>query len=364
MSKYVRYIVGAVITAIVLFVVWYFGNVVAYILISAVLAIVGKPLTNQLAKLHIRKKRLPRWIAALTTMVVIWLVIISIFWIFVPAIFNKFNELATLDFQEFIKAFREPLQTVENFIEKTFSVRPGEFSLVDSIYHQITPLVSISTVNNVISSLVWAVSSILIAAFSISFITFFFLKEEDLFSSMVIALFPKRYEGNITRALESITLLLKRYFTGILIESTVMTILVSLGLLIFGFQPRDSLIIGLFVGIFNVIPYVGPIIGMVLGLFFGLAGTTPDASLMGLCLRIAGTILVAQAIDNNILQPVLYSKSAKAHPLEIFLVILIAGSMAGILGMLLAIPAYNVVRVFGKEFFNHFRVVQKLTEGI
>ena len=54
----------------------------------------------------------------------------------------------------------------------------------------------------------------------------------------------------------------------------------------------------------------------------------------------------------------------KAHPLEIFIVILIAGSLAGIVGMLLAIPSYTVLRVFAKEFFSQFRLVQKLTEKI
>ena len=63
-------------------------------------------------------------------------------------------------------------------------------------------------------------------------------------------------------------------------------------------------------------------------------------------------------------KPTLYSERVKAHPLEIFLVILIAGSLAGILGMLLAIPSYTVLRVFAKEFFSQFRLVRKLTEKI
>lgn len=123
--------------------------------------------------------------------------------------------------------------------------------------------------------------------------------------------------------------------------------------------------IGLIVGVLNVIPYLGPWIGAAAGIFIGVAGTAGgDVSTAGLAMRVAGTILVAQGIDNFVLQPVLYSNRAKAHPLEIFLVILIAGSLAGVLGMLLAIPAYNVIRVFAKEFFNNFRVVQKLTEKI
>ena len=107
-----------------------------------------------------------------------------------------------------------------------------------------------------------------------------------------------------------------------------------------------------------------PIIGIAIGIFIGVVGSTSDLSVFALMLRIAGTILFAQGVDNFILQPLLYSNRAKAHPLEIFLVILIAGSMAGVLGMLLAIPAYNVIRVFAKEFFYNFRVVQKLTEKI
>ena len=181
---------------------------------------------------------------------------------------------------------------------------------------------------------------------------------------MVIIMFPKKYEANISRALDSVTNLLVRYFTGIVTESALMTVIVSIGLLIWGLSPHDALVIGLIVGVLNVIPYVGPTIGIAIGIFIGVTGMQGDVSTGGMALRIAGTILFAQGVDNFVLQPVLYSNRAKAHPLENFLVILIAGSLAGVLGMLLAIPAYNVIRVFAKEFFNNFRVVQKLTEKI
>jgi predicted PurR-regulated permease PerM len=65
-----------------------------------------------------------------------------------------------------------------------------------------------------------------------------------------------------------------------------------------------------------------------------------------------------------LLQPLIYSSSVKAHPLEIFFVILIGGSLAGIAGMLLAIPVYTVLRVIAREFFSKFRLVNKLTKDI
>lgn len=366
MSKIYRYIVAGAITAIVLFLVWYFSAVVAYILTSAVLAMIGKPMTDMLCRIHIGRTKIPfpKWLAALCTLLTIWIVIVGVFALFVPIVFQKINEFSALDIPHIINSFHEPLMSFEHFIKHTFALDDDSFSIITAISDQIKPLFDVNVINKLLSSIVNTVSDAVIAAFSISFITFFFLKESSLFYDMVIIMFPKKYEENISRALNSTTNLLTRYFTGIVIESALMTLIVSLGLLLWGLPGHDVLVIGLMVGILNVIPYVGPTIGIALGIFIGVTGGYPDMSGSITAIKIAGTILFAQGIDNFVLQPVLYSNRAKAHPLEIFLVILIAGSLAGVLGMLLAIPAYNVIRVFAKEFFNNFRVVQKLTEKI
>ena len=293
-----------------------------------------------------------------------YLLKVGIFALFVPIVFQKINEFSALDIPHIINSFHEPLMSFEHFIKHTFALDDDSFSIITAISDQIKPLFDVNVINKLLSSIVNTVSDAVIAAFSISFITFFFLKESSLFYDMVIIMFPKKYEENISRALNSTTNLLTRYFTGIVIESALMTLIVSLGLLLWGLPGHDVLVIGLMVGILNVIPYVGPTIGIALGIFIGVTGGYPDMSGSITAIKIAGTILFAQGIDNFVLQPVLYSNRAKAHPLEIFLVILIAGSLAGVLGMLLAIPAYNVIRVFAKEFFNNFRVVQKLTEKI
>lgn len=61
--------------------------------------------------------------------------------------------------------------------------------------------------------------------------------------------------------------------------------------------------------------------------------------------------LVVQAIDNNISQPIISSKSVNSHPLEIFLIILISGITFGIVGMIIAVPAFTMIKVILKEFF-------------
>lgn len=366
MTKLSRYIIAFAVTIVALFLVWYFSSIVIYILAAAVLAILGKPLTNRLSRWHVGKARIcvPRWLAALVTLICIWLVIVGLFWLFVPIVFETVKQFSTLDITHIINSFREPLSVFERFIEKVFSLKEDDFSLIDALAKQIRPMLNLNLVNNILTSIVSTLGEAAIAAFAISFITFFFLKESNLFSNMVIIMFPKKYEPNITRALDSITNLLIRYFSGIVTESGLMILIVTLGLLVFGFTWKISLMVGLIVGVLNVIPYLGPWIGAGIGILIGMVSAPAGATFVSIIFKIGGTILTAQIIDNVVLQPYLYSNRAKAHPLEIFLVILIAGSIGGVLGMLLAIPSYNVIRVFAKEFFNNFRVVQKLTENI
>jgi len=88
----------------------------------------------------------------------------------------------------------------------------------------------------------------------------------------------------------------------------------------------------------------------------------------GVVIPLIISIIIVQAItnliDNIVFQPVIFSNSVKAHPLEIFIVVLASGFAAGIPGMILGIPTYTVLRVFAREFFYNFKAVQKITSGL
>jgi len=158
-----------------------------------------------------------------------------------------------------------------------------------------------------------------------------------------------------------------RYFVGLFCEVILVGILVTIGLSIVGLPFSTAVVIGLFAGLMNVIPYIGPMIGASFGLIIGIATNlhvdfyTQMLPLLG---YMAIVFALVQVIDNVLFQPLIYSNSVNAHPLEIFLVIIMAGSLAGIMGMMLAIPFYTILRVIAKEFFNQYRIVKKLTEGI
>ena len=349
-QTFLRFIAGAAVAAAVLFLVWYFSSIVVYILVSAVLAVMGNPLVKFLSGLHFKGWQVPRWLAALATLVVIWVVLATLCSLFVPLVFNKINQFAHVDFAAVVGSIGEPIARMQHDLQALFSLPESTFSLSDELTAALRQIIDINSLNTIFSSVINLVLSSVIAIFSVSFITFFFLKEEGLFYAMVTSVFPEHYHGNITRALDSVTVLLARYFTGILSESLLLTIAVTLVMMAFGMKAADAGFIGLIMGVMNVVPYAGPLIeGMSVG----------HTSFV-----IAGSLLILKGMDDFILQPTLYSERVKAHPLEIFLVILIAGSLAGILGMLLAIPSYTVLRVFAKEFFSQFRLVRKLTEKI
>jgi predicted PurR-regulated permease PerM len=157
--------------------------------------------------------------------------------------------------------------------------------------------------------------------------------------------------------------LLTRYFIGILIQSTCVMILIDIGMAIAGIEFQQALVMGLIVGILNVIPYVGPWLGFFVVVIMGIAShmTVGFVPLIYFMTIVVG---VTQLIDNLVFQPVIFSNSVRAHPLEIFIVILAAGFAAGIPGMILGIPAYTVLRVFAREFFYNFKAVKKITSSL
>ena len=365
MNKLQRYIITAAITAVIIFLIWYFGDIVKYILVSAVLSLMGKPLVDVLCRIHIREWVFPKWLAATITLCTLWGIAILAISLFVPLVVDKINALAEYDFADFTSMFNEPIRNFETFLHDKFSIdlTPDNKYLTVNLHDKLAGMLSpaLTGLNSILDS----IANFFIAAFSISFITFFFLKENDLFNDGVAILFPSKYEENVRRALKSSIQLLSRYFIGLLVESTIKLIVIACCVyFIVGIPVSDAVIIALISAVLNVIPYIGPLLGGIVGILIGI--TSPDTLLPmnTVIIEMAIIFTVFQVIDNIILQPYVYSSSVKAHPLEIFLVILVAGSIAGVVGMLLAIPAYTVLRVFAKEFFNKLRVVQKLTGNI
>jgi predicted PurR-regulated permease PerM len=347
--------------------VWYFRNIVSYILISGVLSIMGRPLVDLFCRIRIRKWNFPRSLAALLTLTIIWGIIITFLIIFVPLVTTQINYFSTIDSDKIVQLIDGPINKLEDLFRTINNSIGDELSIKDFFTKKVSDVLSITMVQNFLGSLVSMLGNMMVAVFSISFITFFFLKDQHLFFESILMWVPDKYTDNVSRALNSIKNLLTRYFIGIVIQSTCIMILVDIGMIIAGIEFQQALVMGLILGVLNVIPYVGPWIGLFIALIMGVASHIQmdfETVVIPLVYYMIIVEAIVHLIDNVVFQPVIFSNSVKAHPLEIFIVVLAAGFAAGIPGMILGIPAYTVLRVFAREFFYNFKAVQKITSSL
>jgi predicted PurR-regulated permease PerM len=262
----------------------------------------------------------------------------------------------------------DPFVELEKFIQTTFS--NDEFSVNALLFDKVKSIFDSSVILDYFGSITNFIVSMTVAIFAISFITFFFMKEENLFIEGVVILFPAQYETGIRHAWNNATKLLMRYFIGVFFDMICVMTVLTIGLkFIVGLDFSTAILLGFISGILNVIPYVGPLIAAAISIVVVIANIGVDIfsieeGYFGIFFKPLSVFIVMKILDDTVFQPYIFANSIKAHPLEIFLLILIAGSLAGIVGMLIAIPAYTILRVFAKEFLNRFRVVQKLTEKI
>ncbi len=350
----------------VIFLLWYFSSIVTYVIISVMLAFIGKPLVRSLIKVRYKKFRIGKGLAAFITLVALWVVFVSFFSFVIPLLIGELGTFSKIDFARVLDSVGEPIvRFVQSVSPKPVVVENQSF--LDMVVHKLAKRIDLSQLSDWVGLVTGTVGEILIGTFSVSFITFFFLKEENMFREIIILLVPTNLESKVAHIIDSISNLLRRYFIGLLAEIFMVMLLVTIGLTIVGIGFNHAAVIGLVCGMFNVIPYLGPWMGAIVGLLIG-ASLNIDADFMSHTLPILGfmTLVFAsvQIIDNVLFQPFIYSSSVKAHPLEIFIVILAAGSMAGIVGMILAIPVYTILRVIAKEFLDNMKIVKKLTENL
>ena len=358
-------LIGAIVAALLgFYLAWYFSGILVYVVIAGVLSFIGQPLVRLFDKLHLGKVKIPHTISSLLALVIMVLVIATLFLIFVPIINAQAQVISSIDINYLGQQLEKPLQDLEDLLQR-FNILEKETTLEGMIIGEFESIVTMASAQHLLGNVVNFAGALFIGLFSVIFLTFFFLRDEHLFVNGVMLFVPRRFEEKATIIMSDTRHLLSRYFVGLSFELLIMMTLITVGLMLFGVQ--GALLIGVLGGLMNVIPYLGPLIGAGVGVVLGATSNLSEGmygEVMPISTIILGTFLVANLIDNFLLQPYIYSTSVKSHPIEIFLVILMAGSMAGIPGMMLAIPGYTVIRIIAKQFFSQSKLVKSLTKDI
>ncbi|MBR6859484.1 MAG: AI-2E family transporter [Bacteroidales bacterium] len=362
-DRLARYLIGAGTLAILAWLCWYFKSVLVYVIVAFVVSLIGQPVMRMLRKVTVRGKAAPDWLLAILTILLILGILILVVTQAIPVVTRIVRDAAVLNSAT---VSGNPLDRVNDWIIGLFPALGPDFDLIDILMDKLRDVTNITNVTAVISSVTSFVTSFAVGLFSIVFISFFFVRDETLFRKIVCALVPDRMEGKIAKALGDIEHLLSRYFVGLLIEMTGVALLDFLGLwLIARLGFSNALGIAFIAGILNIIPYVGPLIGEAVGVILAVilkygTGVGLGVNIWVFALIVLAIMLTTQFVDNFVYQPLIYSTSIKASPLEIFIVILLAGHIGGVVGMLVAIPTYTVVRVIASRFFRHVKPVRKL----
>jgi len=366
-EKLSRLILIGIYLTIAGLVLHFFGSVIGYIVLSLVVALIAKPMMGLMRKIRIHGKSAPDVLLAVITILIILTALIGLIAGLIPVIKNVVLNISTISSEADIDYLSSILASLNGAIRETFKLQQ-DFKLEVLALDQLTSLLNFSSFGNIIGTVASSIAGIGVGLFSVVFIAFFLIKDETLFSRVINAITPDKHTEHIKTTLIDVERLLSRYFIGLLVEIICVSLIDFTGLwLVAKLDFETALGIGVLAGILNIIPYLGPVFGGILGTIMGvvvkycsLGATGMEFGFWTFVLIVAAVFIVAQLVDNVFLQPFIYSTSVQAHPLEIFIVMLLAGVVSGIVGMIIAIPVYTVARVAVINFFPESKMVKSL----
>lgn len=336
---------------------WFFSNIFIYLVVSMILSSILRPLTNYLSNQQFFNMRMPRVLAVFISFFTLILLLSAFVTLFLPLISDQIKIFASIEMGQVISKIEAPLEGIEDFILK---YQLGDFEkgfLALNINKAIGNIFTEVEITSIVENIISVTGNVFVGLMAITFISFFLLYENGILRKHLINLIPNEYFEVSIAGLYKVEKLLSNYMLGLLLQMTAIFSIAFTGLSIFNINYAAS--IALFAAVINLIPYLGPILGASFGILVGLS-TGGGQMFEGnqfiiMTLQIATVFGVVQLADNVILQPLIFSKSIKAHPLEIFIIIFAGATLAGIVGMIAAIPVYTIIRVSVMEIFRGYK---------
>ena len=335
----------------VLVLAFIFPSIIFYLFLSYIFTLLCEPVVKVIEKIRVFKRQIPRAVSSGLAIIFYLLVFSLALFFFVPTLINEVRAVENINYEKLSGNLNFLLRDVETFLRGKGFLDKGN-TLVGLITEEMKQLISINSFSGVLGNVASFTGSFFVGTFTVLFVTYFFLKDDFRLDKIMGVFFSENYTCKLREVADKINNLLSRYFVGTLVRLAIMVVMTYAGLAMFGI--KGALFLGFLGGVLNIIPYLGPVIGCVIACIFGIVdGVTAEtySSIMPNLIKIIGVFVASNAIDNFVLQPVIFSQSVKAHPVEIFLVTIMGGSVGGITGMILAIPVYTIIRVVVIEIY-------------
>ena len=344
LEKIVKFAIGIAAIAVLGWVLVKLGNLVLYLVLALILSYVLDPIVNWL-----QRNKVHRTLAITLTLSAVILVFVYASTTVIPKVADQMVQLARqLDIQNIESIANQ----VETKLSDDYDFIPEGF-LSNNLTQVLNSLFDFDQFSSVFSNVVGVFTDIFSAILVVPFAAFFFLKDGSKIRRDLLLLIPNKYFETSLTLIDKIEKRLGLYFRSVLLQSLLVAASSWATLSVAGLD--NSLSVGIAVGLANTIPYFGPIIGYILSIIISII-ETGDFSLVLVCMI---AILIVQMLDNIVFQPLLFSRSADMHPVAILFIILIGAEVAGILGMLVAIPLATVIRITIIQIswsFNNYQV--------
>lgn len=318
---------------------WFFARLVAFLMIGLVLSYLMRPLMYRLEGLGLG--RMP---AILVTFLVFFGAVSLLLTYLVPFVVRQAGAIAQEVSPERVRGVAV---SIEAYIRRVVPLPPGQFE--EGLTHAVEALFREERLRGLVGSVVDLFTNLFYAVIVIPFITFFFLKDGAQIRNGLLRLVPNRYFEITLVLVEKIETNIGRYFRALVWQSLSIATVATVLLYVVGLEY--ALVVGIFTGLANTIPYFGPFLGFLAGTLVGIAQTGDFSLVPGVIVA----MLLTQLADNVFFQPYIFSKAAHTHPLVILFVVLIGAQLAGIVGMLLAIPVTTTILVTVEQVLWSFR---------
>ncbi len=349
---------------VVLYAIWYFRFIVLCIFIALILSIIGQPLMNILGKIKLGRFTLNKSICSAITLIAEISIISLVLYLLIPLIITQAQEFSTIDINKIATYYAAPIEKANDFVMQ-YNLLPDNVDIETYLSTSVMGALNSIKLPRLAQIIFSLAGNIIMGVLITAFITFFFLKDSHLVTKFIDSVTPDKYLNEVHNIINNSRNLITRYFIGIFCEIILMITLLSIGFSIAGFSK--AILIACICGVMVILPYIGVVIGGVVGLLILLTtilSVDPSANVVSVTIIFAIIFAAVKLIDDFLLQPLIYSKSVKAQPLEIFLIILMAGEVGGVVGMILAIPTYTFLRIIAKEFFSKWKFIKNLTKEI
>ncbi|HEL2739047.1 TPA: AI-2E family transporter [Streptococcus suis] len=270
--------------------------------------------------------------------------------------------------QEQVTSFAQNLpsniQKIESHVttllenEQFEQFRPTALEMLNKVNDQIISYAQkfSSSAVNWASSLISTASQIIVAILIMPFILFYLLRDGQQLNAHVTQYLPTKWRSSVSKVLTDVNAQLSNYVRGQVTVAIIVALMFSVMFSLIGLSYPVTL--GVMAGFLNLIPYLGSFLAMIPAVILGLiAGPV-------MLIKVLIVFMVEQTIEGRFVTPLIIGSSLSIHPITILFVLLTAGQMYGVLGVLLGIPIYASIKVVVKAIFEWYKTYSGLYEEV